>query len=234
MTEEEKSILRERLESVLFRVRRAERNSGRPEGSVHLIAVSKLHSAEAIQEAYEAGQTAFGENYVQEALSKQETLRGCSGIEWHCIGHIQSRKIGDVAGRFHLIHTVDSVEFAEKLSRKMPDNTVQPVLIQVNVGEEVQKSGVDRRHLHELAERIFLLSGVALQGLMCIPPHDGDPRRFFAMLRLLRDDLERHLGMELPHLSMGMSADFEQAIEEGATLVRVGTEIFGSRPVRNA
>ncbi len=199
---------------------------------VTLVAISKLQSAEAIRAAADSGQMHFGENYVQEALAKQDELHDLS-VQWHFTGHIQSRKAKDVVGRFGLIHTVDSEKLAlliEQHATKI--DIIQPVLIQVNVGSEAQKSGVAIKDLPNLAEKISMRTHLDLQGLMCLPPvFDAGlaARPHFELLRTLRDDLASKLGCALPHLSMGMSGDMEAAIFEGATIVRVGTDIFGSR-----
>ena len=237
MTDTEVSALGERLAAVRERLVQAARRSGRAPESVRLIAVSKLHPAEAIVAALGFGQRVFGENYVQEALAKQTALSD-PAIEWHCIGHVQTNKAKDVSGRFALIHTVDSLKFAETLARRLPEGvTEQAVLLQVNIGDEPQKAGVALAGLPALAEAVHGLSGLRLRGLMCLPPvfDAGEAARpYFARLRELRDRLETQLGIALPELSMGMSGDCEQAVMEGATLVRVGTDIFGVRSVHTA
>lgn len=230
------SALRRRWEAVRERLNAAVRAAGRDPAEVTLVAVSKLHPAEAIAVLAAAGQKDFGENYVQEALAKQETLAAdpaCADICWHCIGHVQSRKAKDVAGRFALVHTVDSLKLARELEkRQAPAGTRQAVCIQVNVGEETQKSGVSIKDLPALAEEVMGCPHLELQGLMCLPPvFDAGmaARPHFALLRELRDELRVRLGLPLPHLSMGMSGDYEAAVLEGATLVRIGTDIFGVR-----
>lgn len=237
MTVDAAEVLRERWESVCVRLRDAVRVAGREPDDVTLVAVSKLHPASDIVAVAAAGQVDFGENYVQEALGKQQELAAnpaCAAIRWHCIGHVQSRKAKDVAGRFALIHTVDSLKLAQGLERHMADmGADQPVLIQVNVGEEAQKSGVAVADLPALAEGVAACPHLKLRGLMCLPPvFDAGmaARPHFALLRTLRDGLQQRLGLALPELSMGMSGDFEAAVLEGATLVRIGTDIFGSRP----
>ena len=236
---EDAAALRERWERLRGRLAAAVRAAGRAEGDVTLIAVSKLHPAEGIACLAACGQVDFGENYVQEACAKQAELSGnpeCAAVRWHCIGHVQSRKARDVAGRFALIHSLDSLKLAAGLERHLETSGArQPVLIQVNIGGEVQKSGVAVEDLPALAEGVMALPHLELQGLMCLPPvfDDGPAARpHFARLRGLRDELELRLGCALPHLSMGMSGDFEEAVAEGATLVRIGTDIFGPRPVR--
>lgn len=243
--EQEEKALCGRLESVRRRLDDAVRASGRKQEDVTLVAVSKFHPAAAVEAlARLAGHAVFGESYVQEAQEKQQALAGLA-LSWHFIGHVQSRKARDVAGRFALVHTVDSEKLACKLHQAVqpPDGeqpegacTVQDVLVQVNIGCEPQKSGVAAGDgLLRLADAVAGMSGLRLRGLMCMPPltcQGEEARPYFAQLRGLRDSLEQRLGMRLPHLSMGMSHDFEQAVAEGATLVRVGTDIFGERSPR--
>ena len=168
-----------------------------------------------------------------EAMDKPRTIR------WHMIGHVQSRKASIVAGAFDLIHSLDSIHLATALEKHCSaKNAKQKVLIEVNVGEEPQKTGVEMKDLDELAANIIeKCPHLELQGLMCIPPvynAGAAARPYFARLRGLRDKLSASTGLALPHLSMGMSGDFEWAIEEGATFVRVGTDIFGPRPPKKS
>lgn len=240
MSPEEGLELAARLTAIRDRIAEAAKRSGRPLDAIRLVAVSKYQPVEAVRAALAAGQDVFGENYVQEALAKQAALADTTA-RWHCIGHVQTNKAKDVAGRFCLIHTVDSLAFARALDRRMPETTVpeegvppscQGVLIQVNIGSESQKFGVAPDDLPLLAEEVAALPRLHLRGLMCLPPFFDDPeaaRPFFARLRELRDALQIRLGLPLPELSMGMSGDFEAAVEEGATVVRVGTSLFGPR-----
>lgn len=241
------SDLATRLELVRKRIENAARNAGRDPAEITLVAVSKFHPSRAVAELVRHGQMDFGENYMQEALHKQdetlcllnETALHCAGPRWHFIGHLQSRKARDVAGRFSLVHTVDSLRLAQNLHKNFELSVLenrktapQDILIQVNIGEEKQKSGISVKDLPILAEQIEMLSGLRLLGLMCMPPFFDDAecsRPFFSKLRELRDDLATRIGRPLPCLSMGMSMDFEVAIAEGATIVRVGTDIFGAR-----
>lgn len=233
--------LEERWRGVLDGMAEAERLAGRERGSVRLVAVSKFHPASDIAELCRLGQLDFGENYVQEARAKQEALAGL-GIRWHAIGPVQTNKARDVAGRFHLLHTLDRAELARALLRRLPEGETQDVLLQVNIGEEAQKSGVAPSALAALCEELLeggLVSaegpGLRLRGLMCLPPRCGEgeaARPYFEKLRLLRDELSVRFGLPLPELSMGMSGDYRQAIEEGSTMIRVGTDIFGPRPVK--
>ena len=196
MNPSETAALGERLEAVRGRLAGAARIAGRKPEDVRLIAVSKLHPVEAILAAYGFGQRVFGENYVQEALAKQEALPDLD-VEWHCIGHVQTNKAKDVTGRFALIHTVDNLKFAETLARRLPEDIpVQRVLLQVNIGNEPQKAGVDEHDLPALAEAVLALPRLEVRGLMCLPPFfdDGEAARpYFARLRELRDDLDRRL-----------------------------------------
>jgi pyridoxal phosphate enzyme (YggS family) len=211
----------------------AARRAGRNPGEIILVAVSKFHPAEDVQALARAGQVDFGENYVQEALAKQETLADAD-LNWHFIGGLQSNKARFVAGNFRLVHSVDSLKLAQALHKKALElGVVQEILLQVNIAGETQKSGVAEPGLPELAEAVMGLDGVRLEGLMTLPPFFDDPERarpVFARLRQLRDGLQGRLGLTLPHLSMGMTGDFMAAVEEGATMVRIGTRIFGARP----
>ncbi len=229
----------ERLQRVRERIRGAATACGRDPAGIQLLAVSKFHPALAVEAAVAAGQFQFGESYVQEARHKQEACAHIFGLEWHLIGHLQRNKAKDAAGRFALLHSLDSVALAAALQgalEKAADkggNGQQAVLIQVNVGEEMQKSGVALKDLPELAEKVLACDRLRLLGLMAIPPFFDEPERarpYFAGLREARDRLAGRLGLALPHLSMGMSGDLEAAVEEGATIVRVGTDIFGPRP----
>ena len=183
-----------------------------------LVAVSKTFPAERVDEAIAAGVTHIGENRVQEARDKKPLVRGSA--RWHLIGHLQSNKAKDAVRLFDVIETVDSVDLAQKIARA--SETARDVLLQVNIGEEGQKSGVAVSEVESIARQVRAIDGIRLTGLMAIPPI-GDSRPYFRKLRALRDQL----GLE--HLSMGMSEDFEAAIEEGSTMVRIGRAIFGER-----
>ena len=236
--------LLERYGLVLDRLNSACAAAGRPRQDVTLIAVSKLHPAGDVAAVAAAGQVDFGENYVQEALQKREDLAAdagsaalAAGIRWHMIGHVQSRKAAQVAGAFALIHTLDSRKLADGLEKRMADaEGWQPVLFEINIASEPQKSGLMPADLPALADYVLeSCPHLDVQGLMCLPPvfDAGDAARpHFAHLRELRDGLRQHSGLPLPILSMGMSGDFEAAVAEGATLVRIGTDIFGPRPAK--
>ena len=208
----------ENLAAVEARIRAACDRAGRKRSDVTLVAVSKTFAADRIDEAIAAGVTHIGENRVQEARDKKPRVRGSA--RWHLIGHLQSNKAKDAVHIFDVIETVDSVDLAQKIARA--SDTARDVLLQVNVGEEPQKSGIAPADVEKVAGEIRGIEGVRLIGLMAIPPI-GDPRPHFRMLREIRDQIG------LQHLSMGMSEDFEIAIEEGSTMVRIGRAIFGPR-----
>ncbi|KAF1076472.1 YggS family pyridoxal phosphate-dependent enzyme [Halodesulfovibrio sp. MK-HDV] len=230
-----------RYDTVVEKVADAARKAGRNPEDVKLIAVSKRHPAESIKILNKHGQLDFGENYVQEVLAKQEELAELT-INWHFIGHLQSKKAKDVAGKFALIHSIDRLALAQKLQNRMEmlpvsgldgEKKVQDILLQVNIGDEAQKSGVDKDGLFELAEKVAAFPLLRIRGLMGMPPASciaEEARPFFSNLRELRDELSTRIGVPMEHLSMGMTQDYVQAIEEGATFVRIGTEIFGPRP----
>lgn len=214
--------VRERVASGAKRV-------GREASAVRLVLASKTQTPDAIAAAYEAGARDFGENYVQEALGKQEALRALE-IRWHLIGHLQTNKAKVAASAFELIHSVDSIRIAEALARARPAPPVR-ALIEVNLGGEASKSGAVPESVEALIDATR--AKIEIAGLMTIPPPSDDPgesRRYFAELRAIRDRLARRTGLALSELSMGMTDDFEIAIEEGATIVRVGRAIFGERP----
>jgi pyridoxal phosphate enzyme (YggS family) len=216
------------LAAVRARIAAACERAGRDPGSVRLVAVSKTQPVEAVLEAFVAGQRDFGENYAQELRDKAEAL---PEADWHFIGALQSNKAKIVVGRAALVHTCDRASLAEELhKRAFAKSLIQPVLVEVNLGREPQKGGALPEDVEPLLRRIRELPSLLCQGLMCIPPASDDSRRYFRDLRALRDRLgDSGLG-PLTDLSMGMSADYEAAIEEGATIVRVGTAIFGERP----
>ncbi|MFT3734314.1 MAG: YggS family pyridoxal phosphate-dependent enzyme [Rhodocyclaceae bacterium] len=220
------------LQAVRARVQAAERAAGRVAGSTQLLAVSKTWPAAAVREAWEAGQRAFGENYVQEGVAKIAEL-DLPDLEWHFIGPLQSNKTREVAANFHWVHSLDRLKLAERLSAQR-DAQLPPlqVCLQVNVSGEESKSGVGPAGLEALARGVAALPCLRLRGLMCIPEPSDDAavlRARFGLLRGLRDELNARLNLDLDVLSMGMSHDLEAAIAEGATIVRVGTAIFGSR-----
>lgn len=207
------------------------RKAGRPEDSVRLVAVSKFHPAADVMTLFQAGQLTFGESYVQEALAKMASLP--KEIAWHFIGHLQTNKVKSVVGRFALVHGLDSLRLARSLHDRAGALGVrQDVLVQVNLAGEEHKGGVWEKDLRPVAEFLARSEHLRWQGVMLMPPFFDDPERarpFFARLRILAASLRSEYGMPLPELSMGMTGDFCAAIEEGATLVRIGTRIFGER-----
>jgi pyridoxal phosphate enzyme (YggS family) len=228
-------FVRENLAAVQGRVAAAARKAGRRVEEITLIGVSKTHPARNIRDAYEVGLRHFGENRVQEWEGKRGGVEDLAGT-WHLIGHLQSNKATKAARLFHCVDSVDDLALAQRLDRvrlEMGAAERMRVLIEVRVAEEQTKSGIGVGELEGLAEKVTLLPRLDLAGLMCIPPFLDEPdqvRPYFRRLRELRDALAKRLGRPLPVLSMGMSHDFEVAIEEGATEVRVGTAIFGERP----
>jgi len=222
----------EKLANVTARIKTAAQSVDRDASTVGLIAVSKTHPAETIAEAYRAGQRRFGENYLQEALDKQEALADLPGLEWHFIGPIQSNKTRAIAEHFTWVHSVDREKIARRLSDQRPASLPPLQLcLQVNLDDEGTKAGVSLSQLPELARAVAALPQVQLRGLMAIPAPRKDSqaqRAAFAPLRRALEALNEE-GFALDTLSMGMSGDLEAAIAEGATLVRVGTDIFGPR-----
>jgi len=222
------------LERVKKRIARAAEACGRPADSVRLVAVSKTMPVEIVREAIEAGVTDLGENYIQEAREKFNALAGLPAA-WHFIGHLQSNKAKYAVRMFDLIHSVDSLKLATALDRYAEKiDRVQPILIQVNVAREDSKSGIYAEEALPLVKAVAGMKNISLRGLMTIPPYFNAPekvRPFFAALRELRDRIRKEgiANIEMNELSMGMTGDFEAAIEEGATMVRIGTAIFGER-----
>jgi PLP dependent protein len=217
------------LADIVERVARATEHARRPRDSVQIIAISKQQPASAIAAAYAAGVRHFGESYVQEALPKMSELQGLD-ITWHFVGRLQTNKTRAVAENFSWVHTVDRARIAERLNEQRPHLAERlNVLLQVNQGGEQQKAGVPEREVAQLAREIVALPRLALRGLMTLPPHDGSAASaWFGELAALRTKLNAE-GIALDTLSMGMSADFEDAIAAGATFVRIGTAIFGAR-----
>jgi pyridoxal phosphate enzyme (YggS family) len=205
--------------------------SGRPVDSVELIAVSKTFSQDRVQEAFMAGQLLFGENKIQEAEGK--ILDSPSSLEWHFIGSLQRNKVRRVLKAFDVIHSIDSFRLAAHVDEVARDLGIQAkVFLQVNIGEEESKGGFHIRTIRDEMTMLLQLERLEILGLMCIPPACGkseQARPWFVSLRTLRDELEAEFDICLPNLSMGMSSDFEVAIEEGSTHVRVGSAIFGTR-----
>jgi hypothetical protein len=232
-SEKDMSQIAENLDRIREKIVAAAKKAGRNPSEVTLIAVSKIKPVSAVLEAIQAGQRDFGENYVQEAREKVAAI-DLPDVRWHFIGHLQSNKAKYVAPSFNMVHTVDSPKLAKELAKRAKNaGRVLPVLVEVNIAGEQSKTGIDADQVKELVSLVSATEGLSLRGLMTMPPFlpAEQARPYFVALRNLRDELAKDLapGASLDALSMGMSGDFEVAIEEGATLVRVGTAIFGSR-----
>ena len=225
------SSIADNLDAIRHRISEASKRSGRTLGDVELLAVSKTFPADQVQEAVDAGQLLFGENKVQELLSKQPALP--SKLRWHLIGHLQSNKVRKCLPFVDAIHSVDTLSIARDINRIATELGLFPkVYLEVNLAAESTKHGFKPEQLRQELDDLYSLDRLFIQGLMCIPPFDANPeqtRRYFVVLRELRDELQVIGGAPLPKLSMGMSHDFEVAIEEGSTIVRVGSAIFGTR-----
>jgi len=222
--------IRENLLRVTERIEKAAQNAGRNSKDIRLVVVSKTVETDRVREAIEAGVTILGENYVQEAQKKIEEIG--KPVSWHFIGHLQSNKTKVAVRLFDAIHSVDSVALAEELNRRAQQaNQKIPVMIEVNLSGETTKFGTEEEKVTTLAQGVLKLDHISLEGLMTMPPYFDDPemsRPYFVQLRELKERLVKG-GIPLKDLSMGMSNDFEIAIQEGATYVRVGTAIFGAR-----
>lgn len=224
------------IQQIREQMAKAADRCGRPLEDISLLAISKTFPKEFVTKAAEAGIRMFGENRVQEAESKIPGLAGIAGLQWHMVGHLQTNKAKHAAELFDVIHSVDHVKLASRLNQASREaGKILSVLLQVDLGGEETKFGADPEQLREIIEAMPSFTNLRLNGLMTIPPfleNAEQVRPYFARLRELRDAIESEqpgcLGMK--HLSMGMSHDFEQAIEEGATIIRIGTAIFGVRP----
>ena len=221
------------LSQINQRIRAAAEKAGRDPASVRLVAVSKTRPTADIIAAFQAGQTVFGENYVQELVQKLAEVQ--EPVQWHVIGHLQSNKVKYIAGQVALIHSVDRISLATEIDRQWGKlGKICDVLIQVNISGEATKSGTTEAGAIQLVRECALLPNIRVRGLMTMPPFFDDPdaaRPYFAELRRLSEAVsaQQIAGVEMVELSMGMSGDFEAAIQEGATLVRIGTAIFGDR-----
>ena len=225
------SSVAENLERVREQVAEAAAKVGRAIDEIQLIAISKTHDAEKVRAAYEAGQTLFGESRVQEARAKIPLLP--SSLRWHFVGHLQKNKIRHALPLFGLFHSIDSLALAHEMNRIADEDGMHPrVLLEINVSGEGSKFGFKPETVRAEMESLLALPRLSIEGLMTIPPlaeNAEASREFFAQLREFRDALEKEFDLKLPQLSMGMTTDFRVATEEGATLVRVGTAIFGER-----
>lgn len=223
------------LQAVQNHIAQAIKKAARPSSAVSLLAVSKTCSAQAVIEAARAGQHAFGENYEQEAIRKMAQIREIApelDPEWHFIGPIQSNKTRGIATHFDWVHSVDRERIARRLSEQRPDGMLPlNICLQVNISQENSKSGIDEKEIMELAKMVSTLPRLKLRGLMAIPEPEDDPEKQHEPFRQLKSLYERlnEKGYELDTLSMGMTADMDAAIAEGATIVRIGTAIFGAR-----
>jgi pyridoxal phosphate enzyme (YggS family) len=228
--------LRDRFQRVRTRIESACADSGRDPQGVRLVAATKLRAPELLQAALGVGIDVFGENYVQELVEKAESV-GDSRARWHFIGHLQRNKVKGLLPHVDRIHSVDSWRLAFEISRRAESlGRNLPVCLEVNIGGEESKGGFEPDQLRAEFAELLELPGLCIDGLMTLPPYRDDPREvrpFFQRLRELRDGLAERFGCPLPELSMGMSADLEAAVAEGATWVRVGTALFGPRPPRD-
>jgi PLP dependent protein len=226
----------ENIQSIRTRITEAALRAGRDPATVRLVAVSKTKPAAAIAEAFDCGQLIFGENYVQELVAKTAELP--DQISWHFIGNLQSNKVRQIAGLVDMIHSVDRISLAQEIDRQWGElGKSCQILIQVNISQEATKGGTSSGELLDLVAEVASLSHLRIKGLMTMPPFFDDPeaaRPYFRALRELAREVEaaQILGVEMAELSMGMSGDFEAAIAEGATLVRVGSALFGDREYR--
>lgn len=234
MESPERETIAQRVQSVLSAIRSAAEKVGRSPGSIRLVAATKTVTADRIREGIAAGLSILGENRVQEALPKVEALAQAP-VRWHFIGHLQRRKVRSVVGMFELIHSVDSLELAQEIDRRAGEfGQPQDILLEVNIGGETTKGGFHQDGLVQLVSTMAALSHIQIKGLMAIPPPTAEPelaRAHFIRLRELAEAIaaQRIPGVAMDELSMGMSNDYEIAVQEGATLVRVGSAIFGAR-----
>lgn len=228
------STVAENIAAIQERVEQAAKRAGRKASDVTVVGVSKTFPAERIREAFESGIRHFGENRVQEWEAKAPVVEGL-GATWHLVGHLQRNKAARAIRLFHTIDSVDSLPLAEKLNTAAGEGRRLPILIEVRLDPTVTKTGCDPAELSRLAEGVLLMPRLELRGLMTVPELTADAheaRPVFRRLREMRDTLSRQLDWPLPELSMGMSRDFDIAIEEGATQVRIGTALFGARQTR--
>ena len=222
-------MIEKNLKLVQSMVNQAAVNCGRNPLEINLIGVSKKKSVEMITEAFESGLTEVGENYVEEFLEKERRYHP-KRLNYHFIGRLPTKKVRKIVGKSSIIHSVDSLKLAKKIDFVCSDEGIcQEIFIQVHQGTELTKSGVNPQEIEQLFSEIIDLNNIKIKGLMSIPPFNESARPYFVELRNIRDDLQDKFEVDLPYLSMGMSGDFQEAIEEGSTHIRVGTAIFGSR-----
>jgi len=234
--EENSIVISDNIKIINDKIRAAAERRGRSLSDITLLAASKTRSAEEILEAYNGGIKVFGENYVQEFLSKFELLKQNKNICWHIIGHLQKNKVKYIIGNVDLIHSLDDIGLAEVIEKySLAKNIASNVLIEVNLAGEKTKNGISIDLLHNFIKEMNKFKGLTLKGLMCMPPQESGNRKYFKMLKELLLDINTKgiYKKELSVLSMGTSGDFETAVEEGATIIRLGTVIFGSRPPKS-
>ncbi|MCX7883440.1 MAG: YggS family pyridoxal phosphate-dependent enzyme [Caloramator sp.] len=227
--------LSENIEHVKERIERAAKRSGRDSKEILLIAVSKTQSVEKIIKARDLGHEVFGENKVQEILAKYDEVKN---VKWHMIGHLQRNKVKYIIDKVEMIHSLDSVELAQEINKRAEKiGKIMPVLIQINIGKEDSKSGIYEEELEEFIEKLIDFKNICISGIMTIPPksdNELETRMYFKKMRIIFENLKNYKydNFDIKYLSMGMTADFELAIEEGANIIRVGTGIFGKRKYR--
>ena len=222
-------MIKHRIEEIFKKIDTACSDYGRDVSEINLIGVTKTKPIEMVREAFEAGLTDFGESYVDD-FSDKEISYHPSGLNYHFIGRLPTRKVRKVVGKAKLIHSVSSIKLAKKIDFVASEEAVcQDILIQVNQGGELSKSGIDSEYLEDIVSEMMELSNIRVCGLMSIPPFHEPAKPYFSQLRNLRDNLQETLSISLPFLSMGMSGDFVDAIFEGSTHIRVGPSIFGQR-----
>ncbi len=228
-------MIKENIEKILSKIKNSAQKCGRDPDSVKLVAVSKTFPAELVIEAVNAGLKDFGENYVQDFLTKYDKLEKYQ-VKWHFIGHVQTNKVKYIYDKISLLHTLDSVKLAEKLNKKLTEvNRILNALIQINIGREPNKYGIFEEEVETFLEQMEKYKHINITGFMTIPPFfekKEEVRPLFAKMRMLLEKFSTY-NENLKELSMGMSHDFDIAIEEGATIIRIGTAIFGERKRRN-
>jgi len=222
-------MISKRIDNILGVIKKTALDCGRNPSDINLLGVTKKKSLEMIVEAFDSGLVNIGENYVEEFSEKQAKYHP-EGLNYHFIGRLPTKKVRKVVGKVALIHSVGSIKLAKKIDFvSYEEGVCQDILIQVNQGGEVSKSGVDSDSLEELFSEISGLKNIRIKGLMSIPPFHESAKPYFSELRRLRDEIQEKIDFKLPFLSMGMSGDFQDAIAEGSTHIRVGTSIFGQR-----
>lgn len=224
--------LSDNIEAINMRITKAAAKDGRTREDILLVAATKMQPVEKLLEARDCGIKVFGENKVQELIEKYPHI---SGVRWHFIGHLQKNKVKYIIDKVDMIHSVDSLELAEEINKRASKiDKVMPVLIQINIGREETKSGIMEEQLDELCEELSGFENIKVQGLMAIPPAEkatGEARCYFKQMKNLFGKVsdKNYKGFDIKYLSMGMTGDFEEAIEEGANIIRIGTGIFGKR-----